>query len=174
MTAVGDGLALGAAKLRQAEEDLARRDGSEQKKIESKVMILLTDGANNAGTTEPLAAAAMAKEWGIKVYVIGIGAGESFRVVSTPFGDRKIPVGGAFDETALRQVAENTGGRYWPADDAEALRDIYAEIDRLERTTVRTQTFTRHRERFWPFAAVAAVAIVAEMMAGAIVLRRLP
>lgn len=174
MTAIGDGLALGVAKLRQLEEDLARRDDTQQQRIESKIVVLLTDGSNNAGSIEPLQAAALAAEWGIKVYVIGIGAGENFATLQTPFGQRRIPMGGAFDEATLRQIAQTTGGRYWPADDAQALRDIYADIDRLERTTVRTHTFVRYRERFWPFAAAAAVAVMIEMLASVMLVRRSP
>ncbi len=174
MTAIGDGLTLGVAKLRQLEEDLARRESTEQQTIASKIVILLTDGSNNAGSVDPLSAAALAAEWGIKVYVIGIGAGENFAVVQTPFGERRIPMGAAIDEVTLRQIAETTGGRYWPADDAQALRDIYAEIDRLERTTVRTQTFVRYRERFWPFAIAGAAALMIEVFAGVMFIRRVP
>lgn len=175
MTAIGDAIALGAAKLRQAEDDLARRAGhGDQRRIESKVMILLTDGENNAGEKSPAEAAKLAAEWGVKIHVIGIGAGENVMVMQTPFGERRIPVGGGFNDAALREAADLTGGRYWSADDAEALRNIYAEIDKMERTVVRTETFTRYHERFMPFALAAALALALELLASSTILRRLP
>jgi Ca-activated chloride channel family protein len=178
-TAIGDGLALGAARLKQAEDDITRRTaGAKAAKpdfeIKSKIIILLTDGVSNAGEVTPEQAAELAGQWGIKIYAVGIGAGEGYRVVQTPFGEQRIPVGRSVDEDMLRSIAEKTGGKYWEAGNARALRQIYAEIDRLEKTEVESLETTNAVELYiWP-AAGAAGLLVAELLLGALMLRRVP
>ena len=133
-TAIGDGLALAAARLKTAEELLkstlakpptpGSHEQAERRRsdppagglpakdyqIKSKVVILLTDGQNNAGKRSPIEAARLAKEWGIKVYAIGIGGRESFVTIKTPLGDYKVPGGPGVDEATLKPIAVRPEG----------------------------------------------------------------
>lgn len=179
-TAIGDGLALAAARLKRAEDELANRrassaPGAGDLRIKSKVVILLTDGDNNAGEADPLAAAQLAAEWGIKVYTIGVGAGGmSYQVVRTPLGEQRVPVQNNMDERVLKQIAEITGGLYHRAQDGEALRRVYREIDRLEKSTIRTVEYTDWQERFHLLALPGAVALALGVLLSSTVLRRNP
>ncbi len=163
-TAIGDAIALGAARLKKAEEELKRRrmhmgldkgldSSSGDYTIHSKIIILLTDGVNNRGT-DPLQAADLAKKWGIKVYTIGIGSRDSYRTVNTLMGPMRIPTADELDENLLTAVAERTGGFYARADDAESLRQIVEKINNLEKSKVKAVQYTEYSERFnwwtWP------------------------
>lgn len=187
-TAIGDGVALAAARLKDAEDDLKRRalaeatgkdvertDGKVAVEpgftIKSKAIVLLTDGEANAGDVDPLAAAALAQEWGIRVYTIAVGGGE--RIVQTPLGAMRVPSRGV-DETVLRRMADSTGGRHFSASDAEGLRGVYAAIDAMEKSRVEARQYTEYTELFWPFAAAGAALIGLEALASATVLRRAP
>ncbi len=175
-TAIGDALALAAARLKRAEEDLARwteSGNADAFKIKSKAIILLTDGRNNAGDLTPGQAAALARDWGIKIYAIGIGGGEEFITVQTPLGTVRVPTGG-MDEATLRTVAEVSGGRYFVAADGDALRNVYREIDRLEKTEIETLEFSRHDEAFLPYALVAGLLLLSEIVLSNTWLRRAP
>ncbi len=159
-TAIGTAIATAANRLRSATG-------------RSRVIVLLTDGVNNRGTIDPRTAAQAAAAFGIKIYAIGVGTE----------GMAPVPVGrGVFglryenrpveiDDALLAEVAEKTGGRYFRARDAQALARITAEIDRLERTPVRTRVFTRYSELYkWPLA-LGLLALIAEL---AIAARRAP
>lgn len=176
-TAIGDGLSLAAARLHTAEKDLAGRTNGQsanQIRIKSKVVILLTDGEQNAGERTAEEAAAVAKDWGIRVYTIGIGAGtEAYQTISSPlFGERRVAVPSGIDEASLTAAAESTGGKYYRAQDGEALRAIYSEIDRLEKTTVRTTEFTDFDERYAPLAVAGLAVVCLELLLGSTWLRR--
>lgn len=136
-TAIGSALATAINRLR----DL---------KSKSKIVILLTDGENNAGKVPPLTAAEAAKALGVKVYTIGVGTrGEARILQSDIFGRRryvKIPVD--VDEDTLTKMANMTGGKYYRADSSETLRKIYADIDRLEKTDVEVKKYTQYNELF--------------------------
>ncbi len=190
-TAIGDALALAAARLRRAEEELAaRRDdsltinaapanGSDSNPdsgffIKSKVILLVTDGVNNAGTEDPLQVARLAAEWGIKVYVIGVGAGQRFVTMQTFAGEQRVPVGPSLDENSLRDIAQATGGQYFPASDAQSLRDIYEQIGKLERSEIHVLEFDDVRELFTPLAIAAAACLALELLLAATWLRRGP
>lgn len=137
-TAVGMGLATAINRLRES-------DGK------SKVIILLTDGVNNAGTIQPLDAAQIAEQLGIRVYTIGVGTrGRALSPVAIyPNGQYKYDyVDVEIDEDMLRQVAEMTGGRYFRATDEKKLRGIYQEIDRLEKTRVKVTEHSRRNEEY--------------------------
>jgi len=142
-TAIGLGLASAVNRLK----------GSEAK---SKVVVLLTDGVNNAGEVDPLTAAGLAKELGVRVYTIGVGReGESILPINDPrFGTRLLRVQTQIDEKALTTIARRTGGRYFRAQDGRELRDVFEEIDRLERTEVSVERFTHFEEHYhlflWP------------------------
>ena len=162
-TAIGDAIALAAARLHEAEKELIARRGAsedglaEDFTIKSKVIILLTDGENNAGDVDPVAAARLAAEWGVTIYAIGIS---SDRYIVLPGGQRRRLPGSGADDRALRRVAEITGGFYRPAEDAQALRAVYEEIDRLEKTSITTTEYTNYDELF-PSVLAAALALLA-------------
>jgi Ca-activated chloride channel family protein len=162
-------LALAAARLRTAEETL-RKDY----RIKSKVAILLTDGQNNAGKRSPLEAARLAKDWGIKVYAIGIGGRESFVTVRTPLGDYKMPGGPGVDEATLKRIADETGGAFWLAESADKLHQIYREIDRLERTEIESIRHIDYAERFLPFVLIAIALLALEQVLISTIFRRVP
>lgn len=175
-TAIGDALALAAARLKTAEETLAQQMENQDKsyEIKSKVVILLTDGQNNYGERTPEQAAQLAKEWGIKIYAIGVGGDEGVTTIRTLFGDYKVPVGPGVDVGALKAVAKATGGLFWLAEDAESLRKVYKEIDQLEKTEIESVRYVDYRELFTPFALLALVTIAIETVLSCTVFRRIP
>ena len=144
-TAVGMGLATALNRLRDSE-------------AKSKVVILLTDGVSNAGMVQPLDAAQIAEQLGIRVYTIGVGTrGRALSPVSQyPNGQYRfdmVPV--EIDEATLQQVATMTGAQYFRATDERKLQDIYAEIDRLERTRIKVTEYSQRNEEYAPFLMVA-------------------
>jgi Ca-activated chloride channel family protein len=163
-TAVGDGLGMAVTRLKEA-------------KAESRVAILLTDGVSNAGELTPVAAAELARANGIKVYTIGAGTnGMAPMPVDDPFSGQKVlravPV--EIDEATLKQVADKTGGQYFRATDGEALRRIYAEIDRLERTQLDAAHYTEPDEHYGVSLAAGLVLACLAWLARATLFRRLP
>lgn len=143
-TAIGDAIGLGVERLRGLEES---REKDEP--LQGKVMILLTDGENNAGSLDPLQAAALAETLGVRVYTIGVGTqGFAPVPVTDPFSGRQIlrSMRVNIDEQTLEAVAEATGGKYFRATDTDSLEAIYAEIDRIEKTRIEQQHFTEYRE----------------------------
>lgn len=197
-TAIGDALALAAARLRTAEDVLhvsrgkASNAGTAEQgetgvrlgkppgganvdyQIKSKVIILLTDGQNNAGRRSPLEAARLAKEWGIKIYAIGIGGRESFVTIKTPLGDYKVPGGPGVDEATLKTLAGETGGAFWLAESAEKLHEIYREIDKLERAEIESIRHIDYAERFLPFVLAALLLLLLEQILISTLFRRIP
>jgi Ca-activated chloride channel family protein len=176
-TAIGDGIALAAARLQRAEEDLKARPESRGKdlRIKSKIIVLFTDGENNAGETSPLDAAQMAAQWGVKIYPIAIGTGPAWQTISNPIlGTQRIKVPSSVDTRLLRQIAGTTGGMYQSADDGDALREVYAAIDRLEKTSVETVQFMDFEERFTPWALAGLSGLWLEVVLTTLILRRAP
>ena len=151
-TAIGAGLATAVDRLRKVPG-------------ESRIVILLTDGVNNAGNIDPLTALAIAKTYKVRVYTIGVGTnGQAPFPVSTPFGISRTMVPVEIDEVLLQRIAIETGGKYFRATNNAALRSIYAEIDRLEKRSVETSTFQRRVELFYPFALAALVLLGLEVL----------
>lgn len=151
-TAIGMGLATGVDRLRTS-------------KAKSKILILLTDGVNNTGLIDPSTALEIAKTYGVRVYTIGIGTkGEAPYPVQTPMGTqtRMMPV--QIDEALLQKIATETGGKYYRATDNKSLREVYEEIDQLEKTKIEISSYKRYAELFFPFALVAIICIVLEML----------
>lgn len=176
-TAIGDALALAAARLKTAEEDLERSasgSGEKEYEIKSKIIILLTDGQNNSGRRTPEEAAELAAQWGIKVYTIGIGSREGVSTIKTIFGEFKVPTGGGVDQKTLQQVADITGGVFRLGEDAESLREIYEEIDKLEKSEVESLRYVDYKELFTPFALSALFLLLLEVTMASTVLRRIP
>lgn len=156
-TAIGDAVALAAARLQRAEESLERvGEAAHDYEIKSKVIILLTDGENNAGDRSVRDAGELCKRWGIKVYAVGVGDDRS---VNTAFGRLTAPFRPGFDDRALRAIAESTGGKYWLATDSEALQAVHAEINDLEKSEIETVRYSEYREAFVPWA-LAALALL--------------
>ena len=140
------------------------------------MVILMTDGQNNAGKVPPLTAAEAAQTLGVKVYTIGVGTrGMAPIPYLDPFGRKRYaqqPVD--IDEATLQQISLRTGGKYYRADKTETLRSIYDEIDRLEKTEVQVRKYQRYREMF-PFAALPGlVALLLEIILNHTVWRKLP
>ncbi len=147
-TAIGDALGLAVERLRESP-------------AQSRIAVLLTDGVHNAGVESPAAAAELARSQGVKVYTIGAGTtGIAHMRVPGPRGATLRPVRVEIDEATLRDIAERTGGRYFRADNAEALIDVYAEIDRLERTKI-TEDRSRQYEELFPAPLLAALLLAA-------------
>jgi len=163
-TAIGMGLATAVNRLQDSES-------------KSKVVILLTDGVNNAGYVKPLTAAEIAKEFGIRVYTIGVGStGDALTPVSRRsdgryiFGLARVEI----DEDLLRQIADMTQGAYFRATSAESLERIYAEIDELEKTEIEVTVIKRYSEEFHRFAWLALIFIVLELLLRYTVFRTIP
>lgn len=180
-TSIGDALALAAARLERAEQDILARERQRAEEnpeaaetppdyeIKSKVIILLTDGDERSGQIPALDAARLAAELGIRVYAIAIGAEE---LIQLPGGFIQRRAARGFDQRIPRTIAEITGGRYWSADDAESLRNIYAEIDELEQSEILVTEFTNYEERFTLPAAIALVLLITELLLARTALRR--
>jgi len=185
-TAIGDAIALAAARLQKAEYEILQRNKKLNKaglasmtenadfKIKSKAIILLTDGQNNRGQYTPMQAAEMAKKWGVKIYTIGIGSGQGFTTVQTMMGAFKVPVEQDLDEPLLKAIAEATGGFYGRADDAESLHKIIEKIDQLEKTEVKSVQYTQYAEKFGPWTLAAMIVLLCEMLAGCTIFRKIP
>ncbi|MCB0804939.1 MAG: VWA domain-containing protein [Bacteroidales bacterium] len=151
-TAIGDGLATSINRLKDS-------------KAVSKVIILLTDGVNNMGSIDPLSSAEIAKLYGVRVYTIGIGTeGTAPYPVQTPFGIQTQYVEVKIDEALLQQVAEMTDGRYFRATSNRKLREIYDEIDKLEKSKIDVTEFKKKKEEFFPFALWALIFITLEVL----------
>ena len=152
-TAIGDGLATAISRLKDSEAI-------------SKVIILLTDGMNNAGSVDPYTAAEIAKLYGIRVYTIGVGTyGMAPYPAKTPFGTtvmQQIKV--EIDEKLLTTIANSTGGKYFRANNNKKLDEIYQEIDKLERSKIEVTEFRRLHEEFDPLVAWALALLLLEFL----------
>ncbi len=145
-TAIGDAVGLAVKNLTELER---RRGVGDEKRIKSKIIVLMTDGANNAGDLAPAQAARVAAAFGFKIYTIGVGTGRRVRVPQVvPFTGnvRLVQQHFPIDEQTLQEVAELTGGRYFRARDADALHRVYAEIDQLEKTETEEKRYMQYRE----------------------------
>jgi Ca-activated chloride channel family protein len=162
-TAIGSALAVGTNRLRESQ-------------AESKIMVLLTDGDNNAGSVDPMTAARAAAAMGVKIYTIGVGKSGQvpYPVEDAFFGKRYMYVETNLDETTLREIASSSGGRYFRAQNAEALADIYSEIDELERTEISSVERVDYQEASTLFLLPALIFLMCEFLLTQFVLRRLP
>jgi len=153
-TAIGDGITTALNRLRDP-------------KAKSKIIVLMTDGANNSGRVDPITAAQAAHALGVKIYTIGLGNREIVQQMGLPPG--YLP-----DEETLQKISELTGGRYYRADNAEKFKQIYEEIDRLEKTEAVINKFTEFKELF-PWILVGGLALLLiELVLGQTAFRRLP
>lgn len=161
-TAIGLGLANAVSRIKDSE-------------AKSKVIILLTDGSNNAGDVAPRTAAEIAQSFGVRVYTIGVGTrGMAPYPFQTPYGIQyqNIPVD--IDESMLREIADMTGGTYFRATDNSKLKAIYEEIDQMEKTKLRVNQYSKKSEEYLPFLLAAFVLLIFELVVRHTVLRSLP
>ncbi len=166
---VGDGTAIGSALA----SGVRRLDAQHAK---SKVLVLLTDGQNNAGKISPAAAAEAARALGVKVYTIGVGSsGEALVPITDESGREKLVKARVdVDETSMKRVADLTGGAAYRATDTRSLRDVYAAIDRAEKTTHAVRAYTTHQEQFTWFALPGLFLLASELGLAATRFRRVP
>ncbi len=161
-TAIGNGLATAVARLKDSD-------------AKSKVVILLTDGMNNCGEVAPQMAAEIAKTYDIRVYTIGVGAmGEAPYPFMTPWGVQVQNVKVEIDEDLLKQIAAETGGKYFRATNNTKLMEIYSEINQMEKTRTTVDSFPVYSERFMRFALIALFALLAELLLRFFIVRRIP
>jgi Ca-activated chloride channel family protein len=162
-TAIGDGLGVSVDRLKDS-------------KTKSKIVILLTDGEDQGGRIDPLAGKELAKAYNIRVYTIGVGT-EGYAPVPVPDNSggtttrqQKVNI----DEKLLRMIAEETGGLYFRARDNESLQRIYNEIDKLEKSRIQTTAIRHFTERFFPFALLAAICLVIELVLKYTIFKKFP
>lgn len=158
-TAIGDGIMNALLRLRES-------------KAKSKVIILLTDGVNNAGNISPVTAAEIAKKQKVRIYTIGIG--------TTGMAPYPLPTGGTvslpveIDEATMTKISKETGGQYFRAQRNAELDAIYNDIDKMERTKFNVRQYSKRGELFEPFALAALIVFLLELLMRMVVLRRLP
>ncbi|MEE9294915.1 MAG: VWA domain-containing protein [Phycisphaerae bacterium] len=157
-TAIGDGIALAVERLVDLDR---RRQVHGVRKVKNRIIILLTDGENNRGDVSPQKAAELAAEYDIKIYTIGAGTtGIAPIPVRNAFGNVVMrPTRVTIDEATLKQIADATGGQYWRAKDTDSLREIYAEIDALEKTETEEKRYFQRAELATEWVSLGGVAL---------------
>ena len=160
-TAIGMGLATAVERLRNS-------------KAKSKIIILLTDGVNNAGLIDPITALEIAKAYKIRVYTIGVGTeGTAPYPTQDAFGNmvmQQMPV--QIDEGLMQKISKETGGKYYRAKDNNSLSKVYKEIDQLEKTKLEINSFKRYAELFFPYALFGLMCLFLEILLRFTVFRR--
>ncbi|MDH6358291.1 VWA domain-containing protein [Parabacteroides sp. PF5-9] len=161
-TAIGLGLANAVSRIKDSQAI-------------SKVIILLTDGVNNMGEIAPVTAAEIARSFGIRVYTIGVGTrGTAPYPYQTPFGIQYQNVPVEIDEAVLQQIAVMTGGQYFRATDNASLKEIYTEIDQLEKTKISVQEFSKKQEEYKNWALLIFALLLVEILLRNTLLRNIP
>ena len=161
-TAIGMGLANAISRLKDSQ-------------AKSKVIILLTDGSNNRGEVSPMTAAEMAKSFGIRVYTIGVGTnGTAPYPVQGAYGKQYINVAVEIDENVLRQIAQTASGQYYRATSNSKLKEVYEEIDKLERTKLQVKEFSKNQEEYQPLALALLLSLLLSILLKQTVLRTIP
>ncbi len=161
-TAIGMGLATAVARIKDS-------------KAKSKVIILLTDGVNNRGEIAPMTAAEIAKTFGVRVYTIGVGTmGMAPYPVQTVFGKQYQQMEVKIDEELLQNIADMTDGQYFRATDKNKLKDIYKEIDKLEKTKIEVKEYTKRHEEYLILVIIAGILLLTEILLKNTILKNLP
>lgn len=161
-TAIGMGLANAVTRLKDSD-------------AKSKVIILLTDGSNNRGEISPMTAAEIAKSFGIRVYTIGVGTnGTAPYPMQTSMGVQLVNMPVEIDEDVLRGIAATADGQYYRATSNTKLKEVYEEIDKLERTKLQVKEFSKNQEAYLPFAWVLVLCIGLEILLRQTVLKTIP
>lgn len=161
-TAIGNAIANGVNRLKESD-------------AKSRIIILLTDGVNNAGEVDPRSAADIAKAFGIRIYTIGVGTrGEAPYPVQTPFGTRYQMVPVEIDEALLNEIADMTGGQYFRATNNRALAEIYEKIDKLEKTKIEITSYKNASEKYHSWLWGGLILLLFELGLSRTILRKLP
>ncbi|MDD7632027.1 MAG: VWA domain-containing protein [Parabacteroides sp.] len=161
-TSIGLGLANAVSRIKDSQ-------------AKSKVIILLTDGVNNAGEIAPVTASEIAKTFGVRVYTIGVGTqGEAPYPFQTAFGIQYQNVPVEIDEPTLKQIAATTGGQYFRATDNASLKAIYEEIDQMEKTKISVQEFSKKQEEYMQWALLVLLLLLVEFLLKNTLLRNIP
>ena len=161
-TSIGLGLANAVSRIKDSQ-------------AKSKVIILLTDGVNNAGEIAPVTASDIAKTFGVRVYTIGVGTqGEAPYPFQTAFGIQYQNVPVEIDEPTLKQIAATTGGQYFRATDNASLKAIYEEIDQMEKTKISVQEFSKKQEEYMQWALLVLLLLLVEVLLKNTLLRNIP
>lgn len=161
-TAIGLGLANAVSRIKDSQ-------------AKSKVIILLTDGVNNAGEIAPVTAAEIAKTFDIRVYAIGVGTkGMAPYPFQTAFGIQYQDVPVEIDEPTLKQIAATTGGQYFRATDNTSLKEIYSEIDKMEKTKISVQQYSKKQEEYKNWALLLFALLLVEILLRNTLLRNIP
>ena len=161
-TAIGSAVGIAVKRLKDLESD-------------SKVIILLTDGRNNAGSLPPVQAAQTAKAFGIKIHTIGVGThGKAPFLVNSIFGQRYVYQEVDIDENTLKEISNLTGGQYFRATDLESLKSIYKQIDQMEKSEVKVLDHSEYTELFHYFLIPGILLLLSEIILSNSVLRRIP
>ena len=161
-TAVGMGLANAVSRLKES-------------KAKSKIIILLTDGSNNMGDISPLTAAQIAKSLGIRVYTIGVGTNTVAPYPVMVGGTTQyVNVPAEIDTKTLKDIAQSTDGGFYRATNNAELKEIYNDIDRLEKTKMDVKKFSKRYEAYEPFALIAILSLLLEILLRLTILRRIP
>ena len=161
-TAIGMGLANAVSRLRDA-------------KAKSKIVILLTDGSNSMGDSSPMTAAQIAKTYGIRVYTIGLGTNGPARYpISVNGSTQYIQANGEIDYQTLKNIALTTNGQFYRASSRQELSQIYKDIDKLEKTKLDGRKYARQYDAYQPFALLALLTLLSEILLRLTVFRRLP
>lgn len=161
-TAVGMGLANAISRLKDS-------------KTKSKVVILLTDGSNNRGEISPLTAAQMAKSFGIRVYTIAVGTNGIAPYPTIVSGTvQYMNVKADVDTETLMKIASSTDGNFYRATNTDELKKIYDDIDKLEKSKLSVKNYSRRYDAYQPFALIALIALIMELLIRHTILRRLP
>ncbi|MEK9629792.1 MAG: VWA domain-containing protein [Nitrospinota bacterium] len=161
-TAIGSAIGIATKRLKDLESD-------------SKLIILLTDGRNNAGNLPPLQAAQAAKAFGIKIHTIGVGTrGKAPFLVNSIFGQRYVYQQVDIDEDTLKEISELTGGQYFRATDLESLKEIYKKIDEMEKSEVKVIDHSEYTELFHYFLIPGILFLILEIVLSNTILRRIP
>jgi len=161
-TALGDGLATAINRIKDS-------------KAISKVIIMLTDGVQTAGSMDPVSAAEMAQTFGIRVYTIGVGKhGMAPYPYQTPFGTQVVNVPVEIAEDVLKKVAEKTDGEYFRATDNQSLKNIYKKIDQLEKSKIEVNIFKNRYDKFRGFVIAALIILLIEVLFRLTILRTKP
>ena len=161
-TAIGLGLANAVSRIKDSQ-------------AKSKVIILLTDGVNNAGEIAPVTAAEIAKTFGIRVYAIGVGTqGTAPYPFQTAFGVQYQDIPVEIDEPTLKQIASTTGGQYFRATDNSSLKEIYSEIDKMEKTKISVQQYIKKQEEYKNWALLLFALLLVEILLRNTLLRNIP
>lgn len=163
-TAIGMGLATSVQRLKELSS-------------KSKVVILMTDGVNNRGLIDPMTASDIAMQFKVRVYTIGIGTnGKAMTPVAmTPGGELIFDYADVqIDEPLLKDIAKKTGGQYFRATDNKRLKEIYAQIDKLEKTKIEVSAYEHKTEKFFPFALIAGALVLLEILFRYLIVKSIP